>query len=438
VVASLTPTSGGRSDLYVISADGTGLEQLTTSVDVEERSAVWAGARALAVPPAAPSLGTVAATAGKRAAGLSWPQVTSPALGVRVLWKQGSVPPASPADAAVSAIVPRLGSSWIGQLGVGTWSWSVQAFDGFSQSSLPQTGTLAVLPDPPGAPNRVNAVNRDPYKERVDITWHTAPLTRSGAPTSFTIRRSDGRSAVVPGSARLWRDGTGRPGTPYTWTVSATNADGTSPASGPSPKAVRRPVVAVSTTASPATVNEGGSSIITGHLFAVSNRYAIGGQMLDLFQATNGELASHHVGYYRTDRYGNVRVKVSPKGTQFYSWVFHDNAGFTQSRNVVSVSGVEVRTRPSITTNYPGSARVGAKLYLTMKTTTAQSGRTAYVQATRGAGWFNLGTVRISSTGTASYRIGTTKVDGYRMRVYIPAWGTRPAAYSDPVQATIY
>jgi hypothetical protein len=148
-------------------------------------------------------------------------------------------------------------------------------------------GESLAAPAAPTPPDRVSATAGDGFAY---VAW-TAPVQDGGSPvTSYTVTASGGRHVTVPAAqlraAGYVKVGGLTDGTAYTFTVTATNATGTGPASLPSPP-VRPAVTAVAKPGVPTglhvTAGEGtaavffkppadsGGSPVTGYRVTASN-----------------------------------------------------------------------------------------------------------------------------------------------------------------------
>ena len=87
--------------------------------------------------------------------------------------------------------------------------------------------------DPGVPPDQVPAVQAVRGDQSADVSW-TAPNPQGCAITGYTITNSQGASMTVGGNATSATFAGLTNGTPYTFTVVATNEEGDSPASAPS------------------------------------------------------------------------------------------------------------------------------------------------------------------------------------------------------------
>ena len=93
-------------------------------------------------------------------------------------------------------------------------------------------GAASAQEQPPAAPQNpmahlIAGGGQDP---QVRVSWD-APA--AGTAASHTVNRNDGQSSAVPGGATTYSDRTIAPGAAYSYTVTAGNASGSSPASAP-------------------------------------------------------------------------------------------------------------------------------------------------------------------------------------------------------------
>ena len=97
---------------------------------------------------------------------------------------------------------------------------------------LAYQGTAAAQSQPPPAPQNPMAhlIAGDGQDPQVRVSWD-APA--QGMAASHTVSRNDGQSFTVPGGATTYSDRAILPGTAYSYTVTAENAAGSSPASAP-------------------------------------------------------------------------------------------------------------------------------------------------------------------------------------------------------------
>ncbi|CCH90152.1 protein of unknown function [Modestobacter italicus] len=173
-------------------------------------------------PPAAPT-GVSGRTDGSRVL-LSWDDA-GPAYTYTV--RVGGSVVASPRTAGVTLAAP---------LGV-TRSYAVAVVDAWGQSSATSSVTLTPAgASPPAAPTGVTAVGGD---RSAVVRWTAA--TANGSPvTGYTVTAAPGgATATTTGATTATLTGLTN-GTAYTFSVTATNAAGTGPASAPSPAAVPR------------------------------------------------------------------------------------------------------------------------------------------------------------------------------------------------------
>lgn len=243
------------SDIYQINTDGTGLLNLTNTPNTSETDAAWRPTRTPPVicgpgptPATVPDPPTnVVATGGNGTATVTW-QAPVNNGGAELLdyriFANGT---------SVGGVSANLTSETIRNLPAGTYTFTVrtQNIVGESPISTPsEPVTVAPQGAPPGAPTNVVSGAGD----GVAIVSWTAPSASSspepsagpsaspqppsdgGSPiTSYTITTQPSGATQTVAASSTSATVTGLTnGTPYTFTVTATNAFGTGPASDPS------------------------------------------------------------------------------------------------------------------------------------------------------------------------------------------------------------
>ena len=224
MVGGLTNGVGYTFRVAAINVAGTGPDSVPSSVITPQP----------APPPGPPT--NVVATAGNASARLTWSPPTSDGgsaiIGYRITPYIGAVAqtPINTGSTATTYTVPGL-------INGTTYTFTVLAINGSGPGpeSVPSNPVTPVPLSVPGAPTGVTGAPRD---RSVALTW-TAPTSDGGsAITSYRITPYIGANAQTPvntGSTATGFTVTGLTnGTAYTFTVAATNAVGTGPASAPS------------------------------------------------------------------------------------------------------------------------------------------------------------------------------------------------------------
>ena len=180
-------------------------------------------------PPTVPGAPTgLAATPGNAQVVLAW---TAPAStgGSPIT---GYTATASPGGATCTTAT--LGCT-IGGLTNGTpYSFTVTATNavGTGPASAPASATPVAPPPPPTVPGAPTGLAATPGNAQVVLAW-TAPASTGGSPiTGYTATASPGGATCTTATLGCTISGLTN-GTPYTFTVTATNAVGTGPASAP-------------------------------------------------------------------------------------------------------------------------------------------------------------------------------------------------------------
>lgn len=187
----------------------------------------------------------------------------TPQGGATQLTTVSIVPPASapPTSAVVTSLVNGT-----------TYDFTVTATNsvGTSPPSSPVVSSTPAPATAPGAPTNVSAIAGN---AAASVAW-TAPVSDGGSPlTGYAVTSSTGSAgAVTPAPANVAAGTTGTVingltnGVPYTFTVAAVNAKGSTPStpSAPvTPSAVSGPPDMVATMTGPATVNFGANATYT-------------------------------------------------------------------------------------------------------------------------------------------------------------------------------
>jgi hypothetical protein len=184
--------------------------------------------------PAPGKVTGVTATAGRQSANVSWsaPSSGGPATSYEVTPyigtnAQPSVTVTGSPAAPTNATVPGLTAGT-------AYTFTVQASNPSGKGPVSDP-SAAVTPAGAAAPSAPTAVNADPDTKSANVSW-TAPADAGGSPiTGYIVTAYDGTTAQgqtqVGASANTARATGLTNGRSYTFTVSATNAAGTSPES---------------------------------------------------------------------------------------------------------------------------------------------------------------------------------------------------------------
>jgi len=199
-VTGLTNGTGYTFTVTATNAKGTGLASLPSS----------------AVPGSVPGVPTnVSATAGNAQATLTWTAPSSdggPINGYWVDWSTGSQPCAG-SPCTITGLTN--GTSY---------SFTVTATNGVGTGPASTASNTVTPAGLPGAPTGVSAVAGD---GQALVSW-TAPGNNGSAITGYTVSWSGGNQACTASPCTV--SGLSN-GTPYSFTVTATNAIGTGPSS---------------------------------------------------------------------------------------------------------------------------------------------------------------------------------------------------------------
>jgi hypothetical protein len=221
-----------------------------------------------AVTPSAPTPAAptgVSATAGNGSATVTW---TAPANGGSPITSYTVTPfigSTAQTPTTVSGSPPATNTTISGLTNGTAYTFTVSATNanGTGPASTPSTAVTPSAPAPPSAPTNVSATAGN---ASATVTW-TAPAN-GGPITSYTVTPFIGSTAQTPTTVNGSPPATSTTvsgltnGTAYTFTVSATNANGTGPASTPSPAVTpSAPVPPSAPTNATATAGNGSASV---------------------------------------------------------------------------------------------------------------------------------------------------------------------------------
>lgn len=217
----------------------------------------------------------VTATAGNASAALSWSPPTSGGTPASYV-----ITPYIGTTAQATTTVPGTATSanLTALTNGATYTFTVTGTNS-NGSGPPSSPSNAVTPNntPPGAPTGVSAI---PASGEAQVTW-TAPTSTGGSPlTSYTVTPFAGSNAGTPmtvtGAVTSANVSGLTNGTAYTFTVNATNGNGTGPASSASPTVTPEDTIFDFTT--PQTIDSGdGSSVTLGVKFTASTNGTVTG-----------------------------------------------------------------------------------------------------------------------------------------------------------------
>ncbi|HEY3924872.1 MAG TPA: fibronectin type III domain-containing protein [Acidothermaceae bacterium] len=141
----------------------------------------------------------------------------------------------SPVDPAYATTTGNTGAANITQVTIGSTAsatWTGTSYFDDVATLTPSTAFIGPVTSAPTAPSAPSAVSAVPADGQATVSW-TAPANGGSAITGYTVTTSPG-GATTPASGTSVLVMGLTDGTPYTFTVSATNGVGTSPASAPS------------------------------------------------------------------------------------------------------------------------------------------------------------------------------------------------------------
>ena len=286
--------------------------------------------------PGAPTLSS--ATAGNSSVALAW---TAPASngGATITGYRATASPGG----AVCTTTGGLGCTVVGLTNGTSYTFTVSATNaagtGPASNSLSATPTAAATV--PGAPTGVVAA---PGNGQASVTW-TAPASNGGSPiTGYTAMANNGASCSTTGMTCTVNGLTN--GTAYTFTVSATNAVGTGPASSPSAAVTPRTVPGAPTITS---VAPGSTAVNLAWTAPASN----GGAAITSYTAT-----SSPGGFTCTTSGLSCTVVSLTNGTAYTFTVTATNAAGTGPASSPSAA-VTPRTVPGAPTGVSATAGSG-------------------------------------------------------------------------------
>ena len=213
----------------------------------------------------------------------------------------------------------------------------------------------------PGAPTNVAAPSY--ANTQSNVSWTASPA--NGSPvTHYTVTSSGGQTCTTPNGTTLNCTVTGLTnGTPYTFTVTATNAIGTSPASTPSPVATPSTIPGAPTGVSGVSYLNGQSPVLW--TAPASN----GGAPITSYTVT----ASGGGGHTCSTASTSCTVSGLTNGTSYTFTVTATNGSGTGPASAASAAVVPA-TVPSAPTNVVGTSNANAQSVVTWTASSSNGG----------------------------------------------------------------
>jgi hypothetical protein len=288
-----------------------------------------------------------------------------------------------------------------------------------------------------GPPTSVTARAGDQLAE---VTW-TAPTPDDPTITGYVVTASpaDTPAIIVDPTARAAAVGGLTNGTAYSFTVAATNPDGTGPASDPSPPITPVPPAATTLTlaASPTSVLHGGTVQLSGRLQQANTEEGIADETLTLERRPKGTTTWTALATVTTAGDGTLdpTPQVTPQAHTDYR-LRHSATPF-YAASISPIAAVRVGVRLTARLNWTSMA-LGRTATVAGQVVPAHRGQGIRLQQKRGRSWHTAQKKTLPASGRYSFglRLQTTGTSWWR--VYKASDSDHIGAISQSLRLVVY
>jgi len=288
-----------------------------------------------------------------------------------------------------------------------------------------------------GPPTSVTAHAGDQLAE---VTWH-APTPEDPTITGYVVTASpaDTPAVTVDHTARTAAITGLTNGTAYTFSVAATNPDGTGPAPDPSLPVTPVPPAATTLTvaASPTSVLHGGTVQLTGRLQQANTEEGIDGETLILERRPNGTTSWTTLATVTTASDGTLdpTQAVTPQAHTDYR-LRHPATPFHVA-SISPIAAVRVGVRLTARLNRTSMA-LGRTATISGQLTPAHRGQPLRLQQKRGRTWHTAQKKTLPASGRYSFGLRPQTTGTTRWRVHKASDSDHIGAISQSFRLVVY